>query len=94
MLGSINAAGRVLHRSLMQLDAGCGHRRGCQCVSATSDFFFFHADLATICVNSGRVTLNQADSAKIGSYQLAAETDRNRLKSALNHAETAEISFE
>ena len=57
-------------------------------------FFFFHADLATICVNSGRVTLNQADSAKIGSYQLAAETDRNRLKSALNHAETAEISFE
>ena len=72
MLGSINAAGKVLHRSLMQLDAGCGHRRGCQCVSATSDFFFFffffHADLATICVDSSQVTLNQADLAKIGSY--------------------------
>ena len=38
--------------------------------------------------------LNQVDSAKIGSYQLAAETDQNKLKSALNHAETAEISFE
>ena len=55
---------------------------------------FFHANLATICVNSGRVAMNQADSAKIGSYQLATETNRNKLKSALNHVETAEISFE
>ena len=57
-------------------------------------FFFFHADLATICVDSGRFALNQADSAKIESYQLAAKTDRNKLKSALNHAGTVEISFE
>ena len=47
MLGSINATGRVLHRSLMQLDAGCGHRRGCQCISATSDFYFYFLFMLT-----------------------------------------------
>lgn len=97
LLWSIDMVGRVPHQSPTWLDAGCGVRHGCLCVSALFEVFFFfswiHVDSASIRVESGRI-------GWIGSYQPAtkmAETDQNgqnRSKSALNHAKTAEIGFE
>ena len=66
-------------------------------------FFFFsriHADSAWFALTRLRFALNRADSTRIKPYQpnrVVWASDRNipKLpKSALNHAKTAEISFE
>ena len=102
-LWSTDAVGRVSHWSPTQPDAGCGIWRGCPCVSAASELFFFswiHADLAWFTLTRLRFASNRADSARIKPYQpnrVIWASDRNipKLpKSALNHAKTAEISFE
>ena len=56
-------------------------------------FFFFHGFASTWL----RFVLNQADLARIRSYQpnrVVSVGDRNKPKSALNHVGTAEIGFE
>ena len=71
-------------------------RRCCLCVGTTSEFFFFW-DLLWLGSNSGWFPLNRANSAKIGWYRpnwIVLAGGRNKLKLALNHAGTAEISFE
>ena len=94
----MDAAGRVPHRSPPQLDTGCGVRRGCPRVEAVSElFFFFSSDsqqLGSIHANSASI---HTEPSKFGQNQAVSAGDRNgrnRPKSALNHAGTAEISFE
>ena len=59
--------------------------------------FFFFWDLLRLGSNSGRFLLNRANSARIGWYRpnwIVLAGGRSKLKLALNHAGTAEISFE
>ena len=101
-LGSIDAIGRVLHRSPIQLDVRCGHRRGCPFLDAASFFFFLkiHANSALIRIDSCQTRPIRPELGcidQIESNRPMVETDRNdrsRLKSAFNHAGTAEIGFE
>ena len=67
------------------------------CVSVPRLSFFFFWDLLRLGSNSGWFPLNRANSAKIGWYRpnwIVLAGGRNKLKLALNHAGTAEISFE
>jgi len=74
-LGSIDEVGRVLHRSPMRPEAGCGHWRVYPRVDAVSEFFIFififylllirtdsaliHVDSALICTELGQFSQNR-----------------------------------
>ena len=105
-LWSMDAAGKVPHRSPTQPDAGCGIQRSCPRVGAASEFFFFFTvtltrlDSSRLGFYSRQFVPNRDDSARIKLYQpnqviLAGNQNGSKQpKSALNHAETAKIGFE
>ena len=83
-------------------NAGYGDWFDCPHVGAASESFFFSFlfFFSRIRTDMALFTPNQADSARIKSHrlnQVISADDRNSqkgLKSALNHAGTAEIGFE
>ena len=106
-LGNIDAVGRVSHRSPTRGAATDAATRASVLHLIFFCCFFFlriransasiRANLASICADlcwTRQIRPESSCIGQIGLYQLAAETDRNRLKSALNHVGTVEIGFE
>ena len=86
VLGSTDATGRVPHRSPIW---GAANYAAAHASVPRLRFFFFFFFY--------KFAPNWANSARIRSYrpnQIVSADSRNRPKSALNHAGTAEIGFE
>ena len=94
-LGSTNRAGRVLHWSPMRGAATDAATRALvlrlSWLRFASTWLQLGSDLHRLGSDSRQL---DSDLAKIRAYRPTAKTDRNRPKSALNHARTAKIGFE
>ena len=100
LLWGTDAVGRVPHRSSMRPDVGCDVWRGYLCVGFLAELFFFFLGFTLTWLQFKQTWLqfmpHWVDSARIGPYWPAIETDRNgqnRPKLAWNHVGTVEIGF-